>query len=246
MMDPRRLIDDGVDDFERHLLSAGRRDAITPSSRVRILVGLGLGALVPSTAVAATAKGAAKGALFAFAAGSGAKLAVGGTLGALAIWSSVALWGGNSEPTAERTAIVEVQPVRQVEVQRVEAPSQEEVTQPSQDSIEEPSKAPTPYRAAPATPDDLGKELASLDRARAALRSGDANRTLRLLDEHGRKFPRQRLRVEATVLRIEALSASGRSGAARKAGEDFLAKHPNGPYAQRVRSLIGSERPKEE
>jgi hypothetical protein len=48
--------------------------------------------------------------------------------------------------------------------------------------------------------------------------------------------------VEATVLRIEALAASGNQEAARKAGRAFLARHPKGPYAQRVSSLIGADR----
>jgi hypothetical protein len=244
MMNPRRLIDDAVDDFERNLLSAGRRDAMAPSSRMRILVGLGLGALVPGTAVAATTKGAAQGGLLAMAAASGGvKLAVGGALGAVAIWSAVALVDVGGSSDVERTGVIEVQPVRQERSPKAVVPV-EAVEEPVE-AVEEPASK-LPPKAAPAA-DDLGKELSSLDEARAALRAGEPDRTLRLLDEHGRKFPRQRLRVEATVLRIEALSSSGRSRAARKAGEDFLAKHPNGPYAQRVRSLITPERaPKEE
>lgn len=244
MMNPRRLIDDAVDDFERNLLAAGRRDAMAPSSRARILVALGLGAFIPSTAVAATAKGAAKGGLLAMVSGSGAKLAIGGAVGAVAIWSSVSLIDVDGGAAPERAAVVEVQPVQPPAPVQAVAPVQAEEA-PAEEAVEPANKNPGP-RPAPAA-DVLGKELASLDQARTALRAGEPERTLRLLDEHNRKFPRQRLRLEATVLRIEALSSSGRSRAARKAGEDFLAKHPNGPYAQRVRSLITPERaPKEE
>ena len=45
--------------------------------------------------------------------------------------------------------------------------------------------------------------------------------------------------AEATVLRIEALAASGEKQAAARLGKAFLARDPNGPYARRVRSLIG-------
>lgn len=241
MMDPRRLIDDGADDFERALLAAGRRDALPASNRTRILVALGLTALMPGTAVAATAKGAMKGTLFGLAAGTGAKVAVGGALGAILVWSSVSLLREEAKPVVEaRPVIVHQAPVRE--------PAPAEPPAEVSPAEEEPDLAPV--KAAPAgrgqsgTANDLGRELASLDEARAALRGGEPERSLRLLDEHARKFPRQSLRLEATVLRIEALSSSGRSEAARRAGNDFLAKHPNGPYAQRVRSLIGSDRAK--
>jgi hypothetical protein len=241
MNNPRRLIDEGLDDFERSLLAAGRRDAMPPSSRSRILVGLGLGALVPSTAVAASVNGAAKGTIFGLSAATGVKLAVGGAVGALAIWSSVALMqGGQGAP------VVELPPVRMADapvVERVAEPSpvEEQPAAPEQEAVAEEVTPRIPV-GTKQTADDLGRELESLDQARAALRGGDADRCLQLLREHARKFPRQRMAVEASVLRIEALAKSGNQEAARKAGQAFLAKHPKGPYAQRVTSLIGADR----
>jgi hypothetical protein len=240
MNNPRRLIDEGLDDFERSLLAAGRRDAMPTSSRTRILAGLGLGALVPSTAVAASVNGAAKGTIFGLAAATGVKVAVGGAVGALAIWSSVALIRGGQE-----APVVELPPVRMADAPVVEqvadpSPIEEQQAAPAPEAVAEEATARTPVTRQSA--DDLGRELESLDQARAALRGGDADRCLHLLREHARKFPRQRMAIEASVLRIEALAKSGNHEAARKAGQAFLAKHPKGPYAQRVTSLIGADR----
>jgi len=48
------------------------------------------------------------------------------------------------------------------------------------------------------------------------------------------------LGAEASVVRIEALSASGDSARAKSLAEGFLAKNPNSPYAARLRSLTGA------
>jgi hypothetical protein len=248
MTNPRRLIDDGLDDFERNLLAAGRRDAMSPSSRARIFAGLGLSALIPGTAVAAGVKGAAKGTLFGLAGATGVKVAIGGAVGALAIWSSVALLSGSGDkPNAALETPVRVAEVSLAEpVTRAPAPVVNETTSAEDQVAEEPQQEQSVSRRTPAgtkqSSDDLGRELESLDEARAALRSGDAARCLELLREHTRKFPRQRMAVEASVLRIEALAASGNREAARKAGREFLARHPKGPYAQRVSSLIDGDR----
>jgi hypothetical protein len=254
MMDPRRLIDDGVDEFERSLLAAGRHDSLPASNRARILGSLGLGLLAPGTAIAATTKAAVKGTMFGFAWGTGTKVAIGGTFGALAVWSSVSLWNGSGNGQPEQPSVIPAKVIIAQEASQpkpapAERPAPEVAAEQELDEAaldETPTKAPTSPRGGPTSAKDLGKELASLEEARAALRSGEPERTLSLLDEHTRKFPRQSLRVEARVLRIEALSASGRTDSARKAGNDFLAKHPNGPYAQRVRSLIGLDKVKEE
>jgi hypothetical protein len=249
MMDPRRLIDDGVDEFERSLLEAGRLDALPSSNRARILGSLGLGILVPGTAVAATTKAAVKGTMFGLAWGTGAKVAVGGAFGALAVWSSVALWSG--QPGSGSGSVTPAKVLLANDAPRLEPAPAEQLAPAAPAEVvldATPARAPstTGRGGAAASTKDLGKELASLEEAREALRRGEPERTLTLLDEHTRKFPRQTLGVEARVLRIEALSASGRTESARKAGNDFLAKHPNGPYAQRVRSLIGLDKVKEE
>ena len=82
--------------------------------------------------------------------------------------------------------------------------------------------------------------MAALGEARHALASGDAAASLRLLDGYDRRFAQPILTVEATVLRVEALIALGRIDEARGIARGMLAAQPDSPYAQRVRSLIGT------
>ena len=62
---------------------------------------------------------------------------------------------------------------------------------------------------------------------------------LRLLDAYQTRFPRRSLGTEATVLRIETLTKRGDRAQAARLGRDFLARNADGPYARRVRSLLG-------
>jgi outer membrane protein assembly factor BamD (BamD/ComL family) len=82
-------------------------------------------------------------------------------------------------------------------------------------------------------------ELASLDRARAALSAGDAPQALALLDAHNARFPHGAMAPEATMLRIEALVAAGDRASAQRAADAFIAQSPDSPYVSRVRSLLG-------
>jgi len=102
-----------------------------------------------------------------------------------------------------------------------------------------PSAAPT---SAPSAGGDLREEIASMDRARAAVRAGDGKGALAALVEHQRRFPRGTFAQEATVLRIEALVQLGQTGAAQTLGKKFLAAHPESPHAERVERLLGASR----
>ena len=84
----------------------------------------------------------------------------------------------------------------------------------------------------------LEGEVASLDRARAALAEGDPARTLDLLDGYEQAFPKGALRQEATYLRIQALSKAGQRGAARDLAARFLAAHPETPHASQLQQLL--------
>ncbi len=89
--------------------------------------------------------------------------------------------------------------------------------------------------------DSLPYEFKAIDGARRALLRGDASGALVQLDEYSRRFPKPRLGAEATVLRIEALVANGQQESAAQIGRAFLARQSKGPYARRVRSLIGQD-----
>jgi hypothetical protein len=89
---------------------------------------------------------------------------------------------------------------------------------------------------------DLREEIALLDQARAAVRSGNGQKALALLSLHQRQFPRGEFRQEVTVLRIEALAGTGQSATAAALGKRFLAAHPESPHAERIERLIGEPR----
>jgi hypothetical protein len=98
-----------------------------------------------------------------------------------------------------------------------------------------------PAEVAPAAPlrrSDLGAQIGALDRARAALRDGDAARCLSLLAEYDRAFPAGVMAQEAVVLRVEALLRLGDRDRARDVAARFLASHPTSPHAETLGRLV--------
>jgi hypothetical protein len=91
-----------------------------------------------------------------------------------------------------------------------------------------------------AGPQSLEPQIAAIDRARSDLASGDAPGCLRDLDAYARDFPHGTFAQEATVLRIQALIASGNKAKAQALGDRFLRANPNGPYARRIRALLSN------
>ena len=83
----------------------------------------------------------------------------------------------------------------------------------------------------------LRDEIRILDRARAALRMRSAQQALQELRQYFESHPRGMLEPEAAVLRIEALRENGDRVQAAAASREFLARHPDGPLADRVRRL---------
>ena len=106
---------------------------------------------------------------------------------------------------------------------------------------------PAPVAAPAVTPRDipalapsdakLRDEIRILDRARAALRMRAPQQALQELRHYFEGHPRGMLEPEAAVLRIEALRESGDRAQAAAASREFLARHPDGPLADRVRRL---------
>jgi len=83
----------------------------------------------------------------------------------------------------------------------------------------------------------LRDEIRILDRARAALRMRSSQQALQELRQYFESHPRGMLEPEAAVLRIEALRENGDRVQAAAASREFLARHPDGPLADRVRRL---------
>jgi hypothetical protein len=100
-----------------------------------------------------------------------------------------------------------------------------------------PSAAPRVARPARSAPATLTDELSSLQLASNALGAGDAHAALAALDQYDR-MKGQKMRAEATVLRIEALSRAGQPDAASVLAKRFVEQNPESPLVDRARSFV--------
>ena len=98
-----------------------------------------------------------------------------------------------------------------------------------------PSVAPVPVRSAPAS---LSDELGALKVASSALSAGDPKAALSALDRYDRVLKGQKLRAEATLLKIEALSRAGQAQAASTLAQRFVEQNPGNPLVDRARSFV--------
>jgi TolA-binding protein len=229
-MDPERLINESTDGFERELLRAGRADSMSADSRRAILGALGVGgSLLAAGTIAAGVK-----------AGSGKSLLAALGLGSV---SALGIWAGVHFTSLDESPAPPVAPRAAPQAPLVTAKPAPEA--PAQPTVDAPPTAETPKATQPsrAPADPLSLELSAIESARAALGRRDYSRALRLLDDHAKRFPKAHLMAEATVLRIEALVARGDKAGAARIGKAFLLRDPNGPYARRVRSLLGDAAP---
>lgn len=98
--------------------------------------------------------------------------------------------------------------------------------------------------AAPAAPtSSLGDQVRSLDRARVALASGNANGALSEIAHYRKAYPNGVFLTEASVIEIEALAARGDRNLAASSASAFVAAHPDSPQAERLRSLVPAKKP---
>jgi hypothetical protein len=95
-----------------------------------------------------------------------------------------------------------------------------------------------PPRSASGT-GDVAAEVRLLGEAQTAIRGGEPARSLRLLDEHARRYPEGALGEERDAMRIAALCALGRDAEARRATERFLRAAPQSPHAGPLRASCG-------
>jgi len=101
-----------------------------------------------------------------------------------------------------------------------------------------PGLVPVPV---PPTPASLSDELSALKVASNALSAGDANAALTALDRYDRVLKGQKLRAEATLLRIEALSRAGQTQAASTLAQRFVDQNPGSPLVDRARSFVSQQ-----
>lgn len=107
-------------------------------------------------------------------------------------------------------------------------------------SVEPPEPAPVkrPLPSAKPRPPALGEELAILAQARRALQNGDPGQALSVLDRHGGDLKAGQLRLEAEVLRLEALAELGATREVSRRAQQFIDQNPNSPLADRVRGFV--------
>lgn len=89
----------------------------------------------------------------------------------------------------------------------------------------------------------LGREVALLQRARAALAGGGGAAALGVLHGYAQEFPSGALRAEAAALRIEAVASLGDRALARRLGAEFERSFPSSPLLARVRAVAGPTAP---
>jgi hypothetical protein len=247
MTDPKRLLVTCDGDLERMLLRAGR--AVAPEgARERAL-------LAASAALAASGAAAAGG------------LAMGNAAAGLKVSSLAALkWVGvlGLAGAGVVTGAAAIRHVQRIAASQSLAPSvvasgskaaprgrvESMPLTPSTSVLElaptAPSRAPTasPLATARSVPkagdSTLPAELATLERARAALGAGEFARALSILDGYIDRFPHGAMAPEAAVLRIETLLKAGDRASATRFANAFLAIEPRSPYAARIRSLLAS------
>jgi hypothetical protein len=87
----------------------------------------------------------------------------------------------------------------------------------------------------------LARDVRLLRDADLAVKGGDPERALALLDEHAAAFPRSDLEPERSAERVFALCRAGRIGEAKSATSAFLRAHPTGPLAERVKDACRGE-----
>lgn len=240
MTDPTRLIEEtGGDELEGSLLKLARAEGPSSDARRKILAGIAAGSAASLAAHSAQA---------ATTAGKGFTIAKWGAIAvvAAAIPAVVLLRGGDDASHVKAVPGALKAPATEVKPTPV-APPAAEVSAPAPVSLEDlpalppvvdaPRSGAVPPKAPQAS---LADEVAQLQKAKLALKGGNASQALAELSTYSQRFPRPMLGAEAAVLRIEALSQSGDSARAKSMAESFLAKNPNSPYAARLRSLTGA------
>ena len=209
---------DELDELSKKLFAAGRAERATEEIRSRILEASSTTVHVGSSSRRTTIIGAA----------------------ALAAGVAGVFWfGGRSVDTV--TVDRETLPAAPAAKPAPEPPEarRHDVERPPAD---QPAKLGASARPSPSverTAASLSDELALLESARSALASGSGERALELLDRYERTLRGTRLRTEASILRVEALAASGRRAEAASLAGEFVKKNPGSPLVDRARAFAG-------
>ncbi|HMA93863.1 MAG TPA: tetratricopeptide repeat protein, partial [Polyangiaceae bacterium] len=97
-----------------------------------------------------------------------------------------------------------------------------------------------PQAEVPPAVSSMGREIATVDLARRALREGDATAALQALDDYRARWPSGVFAMEVMVLRVEALLALGERTAAESLAASMIRAQPTSRYSTRLRTMLGS------
>lgn len=252
MSELRRLSEDSsLPGFDRAALRSAALDRPSPAARLAAQAALGIGA---GSAIVSTAPGAAATTTKLAGWTAFTKIAVvalvvgGGAIGAPRFLRSVTLVAPPQPAThasADRRAVAPAPP------QIASTPEEKGVAVESlPEAPADPSaraRAPAPNRPSASTVQGgerfsrLGDEIARLEAARARLSAGDSVAAHFELDAYGREFGGGTLAPEAAALRADAFIAAGDRDRAVVAARRYLADHPNGAAAPRMRGIASTD-----
>lgn len=248
MTDLKRLIDEVDSDLARAVLSSGRTTSSNPARSKQVLAALGVGLVITTS--------------------NKLSLAALSTWQKVALIGGVAFVGAGGAMTytqliAEPAAIIAPTRTGPLGVARVtsleptaaplqvpvlqDAPALEPSNPPAIEAVEQ---AGSPAAAGPRSANagrttseksSVKAELVLLEQARAALHSGSSNAALQVLSRYGERYPRGNLRLEAEVLRVEALASAGRTSEAARLADRLLARNPKSVVASRLRRFASKD-----
>jgi hypothetical protein len=257
MSAPRRILDGGLGKWERQVVGSAVDDA--PSAEFRRRMARSASVLATITAASGVASGTAKTAgsfvwIKLFGIGAIAGLASGGIYHALNGLAGPSRSGqsvlsqGVSAPTARASQGRMAPAAISVRVPSIAVQSEAPRPLPSgtrtarSEVVESTVPVDSDSTARPASELAVSDELRAIERVRGALSAGDASGALRELERYEAARHAGRFRIEADVLRIEALTRLGNVAQARALAVTFLSKHPGSPYVRRVSTLLGEAR----
>lgn len=253
MTDPKRWLDDGAPPAVERMLRAGASEQPSDAALERALTAAGVSAVMLT---ATTTSAAGTGAATATAAAAS---------GVFSKWSVVALVVTSVAGLATGVTIAWHAPPRPAPAFVPRPPA----TSGAAPSIRPHAVAPANGPAAPATgaaperprsarsagsgdpatetaaaPDSvLPEETKCVDRARAAIASGNATAALAALDDYESRFPVRHYAPEALYLRMTALVAQGNTDAARRVAAHLLEAYPKSAQASRAQALLARSNP---
>lgn len=236
MTDLKRLIDEVDSDLARALLRSGRAPSGNPARKKQVLTALGVGLVIGTTN----------------------KL----SLAALSTWQKVMFVGGvacvGAGGAMTYTHFAAQPDAVSVVTQQLEAPALGVAAAPVAAADEVAAVAPvadvSPVVTPVATPSNaraaevrhvressVKAELGLLEQARSSLNGGSPSSALQALSRYNERYPRGSLRLEAEVLKVEALAASGRIAEAARLADRVLARNPKSVVAARLRRFASKD-----